>query len=163
MCLYLISAVSHHFTSQIFKGWSRSNIQVLKLGTSLLLFFKSTLAWVIIKMWLIFVIKIWNWLVALLQVNISLSNHQDVIDLCKRGWSSQCKFLILVAIINCFNLTLVCRNQLRFKNKIIDWKTVIYLCDYIQYFLLDIHTSMYSGPAIKKLYSKSFHCTKSSS
>jgi hypothetical protein len=48
-----------------------------------------------------------------------------MIDVCNRGWSPQCKILILAVIIKFFNLILYCRNQRRFNNKFIDWKTTI--------------------------------------
>ena len=49
----------------------------------------------------------------------------DAVDLCNRGWSPLCKIVVLSSIINCFNTIWYCRNQRRFEDRKINFKTAI--------------------------------------
>jgi hypothetical protein len=50
---------------------------------------------------------------------------EDMWNLCDLNWSPQGKVTITVAIINLLNFIWFVRNQARFNNKIISWKSAI--------------------------------------
>jgi len=67
--------------------------------------------------------QIWNWLHSILNINFSVATFLDSLKIIERNWSPQCKVVLLAAIINCYNTILFCRNQRRFQDKIINFRT----------------------------------------
>ncbi|MCH85855.1 glycerol-3-phosphate dehydrogenase, partial [Trifolium medium] len=55
------------------------------------------------------------------------NSMEDMWKLCDLNWSSQCKITITVAIINLINTLWLVRNQARFNNKLIPWRSAISL------------------------------------
>lgn len=57
---------------------------------------------------------LWSWLQSLINLNINVSSVPSLFDICNRGWSPQCKLVIISAIVNILNTIWSCRNNLRF-------------------------------------------------
>jgi len=72
-----------------------------------------------------FAIKLWNWLFSLLNTFIQFNSVEDVWLLLKRNWSHQCKLVIKSCIINILNFIWHKRNQTRFQDKTLHWKSAI--------------------------------------
>jgi hypothetical protein len=49
-----------------------------------------------------FALYLWNWLGSIIQLNLNLTSFSAIFEICNRGWSPQCKLVIIVAIINIF-------------------------------------------------------------
>lgn len=69
--------------------------------------------------------KLWSWISATLNINIQFGSMDDIWKYCDRPWSPQCKIKILAAVINLFNSIWFVRNESRFSNKLIHWKSAI--------------------------------------
>jgi hypothetical protein len=69
---------------------------------------------------------IWSWLSSTIGVQLLLS-VLEILKVCNGDWSSQCQVVVLASIINAFDSTWFARNQVRFNNKVIPWKTAINL------------------------------------
>ena len=68
---------------------------------------------------------IWSWLSSLLNSNASISSGDDLINLMNKQCSPQCKVVTLSAIINAVNAIWFARNQIRFNNTKIHWRSSI--------------------------------------
>ena len=68
---------------------------------------------------------IWNWLATTLNINCNTSNYLDLVSLCDRNWSPQCRIVILSAVIHCFYAISFCRNQKRFNDKVVNPRSTI--------------------------------------
>ncbi|GAU26383.1 hypothetical protein TSUD_221100 [Trifolium subterraneum] len=64
-----------------------------------------------------FATSIWKWLGSILQVHCSFSSINDSLKLCSPQNSPLCNLVILVAVINIFNVIWFCRNQSRFNDR----------------------------------------------
>lgn len=70
-------------------------------------------------------IRIWSWLASCLNLSLNFSCLEDVWKICDSSWSPQCKVIVLSALVNLFNVIWYARNQARFNNKVIHWKSAI--------------------------------------
>jgi hypothetical protein len=71
-------------------------------------------------------LNIWSWLSCILQLNLQLS-PLGIWNICFKGWSAHCQVIVLASIINVIDSIWFARNQLRFSNKSIHWKSIINL------------------------------------
>src|ERR1044072_8722630 len=74
-----------------------------------------------------FALNIWNWFANLLSSNLHFNTFEEIWQICDRNWSQQCKVVIKACIINLFSTIWYCRNQARFNNKVVHWKSAINL------------------------------------
>ncbi|KAK2361038.1 hypothetical protein QL285_086244 [Trifolium repens] len=74
-----------------------------------------------------FATSIWNWLGSCLNANCQFSDVNEAFMLCNQNWSPLCNLVIAAAIINCVNFICFARNQRRFNDKKMHWKSVINL------------------------------------
>jgi ribonuclease HI len=72
-----------------------------------------------------FAIKLWSWLAGCLNMTIQFTCMEDMWKLCDLNWSPQGKVTIIAVIINLLNSIWFVRNQARFNNKVISWKSAI--------------------------------------
>ncbi|RHN73363.1 putative ribonuclease H-like domain, ankyrin repeat-containing domain-containing protein [Medicago truncatula] len=69
--------------------------------------------------------NIWRWFASILNINLQIQNFEDIWKICSRNWNPQCKLTITAAIINILNAIWYARNQQRFQDKKIHWKSSI--------------------------------------
>ena len=72
-----------------------------------------------------FAIKLWNWLFSIINTSIQFNSVEDFWLLLDRNWSQQCKLVIKACIMNILNVIWFSRNQIRFQNKLLHWKSAI--------------------------------------
>ncbi|GAU28980.1 hypothetical protein TSUD_391800 [Trifolium subterraneum] len=72
-------------------------------------------------------VRIWSWLADCINVVIQFTSLEDMWNLCELNWSPQSKVAITVAIINLLNTIWFARNEARFNNKSISWRSTISL------------------------------------
>jgi len=72
-----------------------------------------------------YVMHTWSWFASIINKTFNFQSMQDVWDICNNSWNPQCKTILTTTIINIFNGVWFARNQLRFQNKKIPWKTSI--------------------------------------
>lgn len=71
--------------------------------------------------------SIWQWLSSILKLRCNFTTIQEAIQVSQRKWSPLCKIAILSAVINSLNTIWFCRNQMRFVDKKINFKSTINL------------------------------------
>lgn len=74
-----------------------------------------------------FAVQIWNWLSGVFNCNINLSSFSDTLQVINNAASSQCKLVMLSAIIHSFHIVWYCRNQKRYSDKTINVRSAINL------------------------------------
>ncbi|GAU35943.1 hypothetical protein TSUD_394910 [Trifolium subterraneum] len=74
-----------------------------------------------------YAIKLWSWFAGCLNIVLQFNSMEDMWNLCDLNRSPQCKITITAAIINLPNTIWLVRNEARFNNKIIPWKSAISL------------------------------------
>ncbi|MCH80179.1 ribonuclease H protein [Trifolium medium] len=72
-----------------------------------------------------FACKLWSWLAGCLNTPFVFNSLGDLWKLCDDLWSPQSKVTVIAAIVNLINTLWMVRNQARFNDKIITWKTAI--------------------------------------
>ena len=72
-----------------------------------------------------FALKLWSWLSSTLNISLQFTSLEDIWLILDRGWSPQCKVVIKACIINLIKTIWYRRNQSRFQDKLIHWKTAI--------------------------------------
>jgi hypothetical protein len=72
-----------------------------------------------------FALSLWNWLGSITHLSINLNSLSEAFEICNRGWSPQCKLVIIAAFINIINIIWLSRNNLRFNNIKPVWNSVI--------------------------------------
>ena len=82
--------------------------------TSIHLFFECTYA-----------LNLWRWLASIINYNFNFQNKEEIWNICNNSWNPQCKTVITASIINICNGIWYARNQLRFQNKRIPWKSTL--------------------------------------
>ncbi|KAK2443569.1 hypothetical protein QL285_014658 [Trifolium repens] len=71
--------------------------------------------------------NIWNWLGSCLNVNCQFNELIEAFKLCNSRWSPLCNLVVGAAIVNCVHFIWYARNQARFNDKKIHWKSIINL------------------------------------
>jgi ribonuclease HI len=74
-----------------------------------------------------FAVKLWSWLAGCLNLTIQFTTMEDMWRLCEMNWSPQSKVTLIAAIINLLNTLWFVRNQARFHDKLISWRSAISL------------------------------------
>jgi hypothetical protein len=74
-----------------------------------------------------YAIRIWSWFATAINSALQFTCMEDMWDICDRNWSSQCKVVIIVALVNLLNTIWYARNQARFNDKTITWQSAISL------------------------------------
>ncbi|XP_024636247.1 uncharacterized protein [Medicago truncatula] len=74
-----------------------------------------------------FSIRLWTWLSQILNLNLHFNDVEEIWKLCDRSWTPQCRLVIKVAIVNILATIWFVRNQARFNNKTIQWRSAISL------------------------------------
>jgi len=82
--------------------------------SSLHLFFDCTYA-----------MRIWNWLANTLNIALHFQSLEDLWKLCDRFTNKQCKVVINAALVFTINSVWYARNQIKFNNRKIPWKSSI--------------------------------------
>jgi ribonuclease HI len=72
-----------------------------------------------------FAVQIWMWFSSIININCTFNSPYDIWSICDRGWSPQCKIVILSALICIINGIWYCRNQVRFQNRRISKHSII--------------------------------------
>jgi len=72
-----------------------------------------------------FAIQLWNWLASILNFAIPFTSWSDILQILDRIWSLQCKVVIQSCLINLIYIIWFNRNQARFQDKKMHWKSVI--------------------------------------
>jgi ribonuclease HI len=70
-------------------------------------------------------VNIWTWFSEIIGINLHFNEIADIWLLYDRNWQAQCKVVILACLVNILNSIWWMRNQSRFKNKKVHWKTAI--------------------------------------
>jgi len=99
------------------RGWSIASICSscnTSLESTFHLFFQCSLA-----------MKLWSWFASLLNTNQQFNSAEDIWKLCDKRWTPQCKVVVQAVIINILSTIWFIRNQARFKDKKIHWKSAI--------------------------------------
>jgi hypothetical protein len=71
--------------------------------------------------------NIWNWLGTCLTVNCQFIELVEAFKLCNSRWSPLCNLVVAATIVNCVHFIWYARNQARFNDKKIHWKSIINL------------------------------------
>jgi ribonuclease HI len=71
--------------------------------------------------------NIWNWLGSRLNVNCQFNELVEAFKLCNSRWSPLCNLVVGAAIVNCVHFIWYARNQARFNDRKIHWKSIINL------------------------------------
>jgi ribonuclease HI len=74
-----------------------------------------------------YVVRIWLWLSSTINLNLHFNSIEDIWRLCDRRWNPQCKIVVKAALVNILATIWFVRNQARFSNKHIHWKSAINL------------------------------------
>ena len=74
-----------------------------------------------------FSIRLWTWFSQILNLNLHFNDVEEIWNLCDRSWTPQCKLVIKAAIVNILTTIWFVRNQARFNNKTIQWRSAISL------------------------------------
>lgn len=74
-----------------------------------------------------FATSIWHWLSSIINLKCTFTLIQEAIQLVHRNWSPLCKIVVLAAVTNIINIIWFYRNQTRFNNKKINFKSAINL------------------------------------
>jgi hypothetical protein len=72
-----------------------------------------------------FAVNIWTWLASILNTPFHFNNITDIWKFCDRKWAPQCKVTILACLNNIFSTIWFVRNQSRFHNKRISWRSAV--------------------------------------
>ncbi|GAU51888.1 hypothetical protein TSUD_416730 [Trifolium subterraneum] len=74
-----------------------------------------------------YAIKLWSWFAGCVNLVLQFNSMEDMWKLCDLNWSPQCKITITATIINLINTLWLVRNQARFNNNFIPWRSAISL------------------------------------
>jgi ribonuclease HI len=74
-----------------------------------------------------FAVKLWSWFANCINLVLQFNTMEDMWKICDMNWSPRCKVVIKAAMINLINCIWYVRNQVRFHNNIINWKSAISL------------------------------------
>ena len=74
-----------------------------------------------------YAMKIWNWLFSIINIYIQFSTLGDFWSLLNRNWSPQCNLVLKACMINIINTIWLNRNNRRFQDKQMHWKSAINL------------------------------------
>jgi len=66
-----------------------------------------------------------RWLASNINYTFNFQTKEEIWNLCNNSWNPPCKYVITASIINICNEIWFARNQLRFQNKKIPWKTYL--------------------------------------
>ncbi|GAU51216.1 hypothetical protein TSUD_11730 [Trifolium subterraneum] len=69
--------------------------------------------------------NIWNWLSSCLNFNCQFNDLKEAFVLCNSSWSPLCNLIVAAAIVNCVDFIWFARNQSRFNDKKIHWRSLI--------------------------------------
>jgi hypothetical protein len=69
----------------------------------------------------------WSWLGSCFNVNCNFTSLDEAFKLCNSNWSLFCNLVITVVVVNCVHSIWYARNQVRFNDKKINWKSIINL------------------------------------
>lgn len=72
-----------------------------------------------------FACKLWNWFASILNFPLQFIELSDIWKVCDRRWTPQCKLAITACLINILNTIWYSRNQARFQDKVIHWKSAV--------------------------------------
>jgi len=73
----------------------------------------------------LYVVNLWCWFASILNRTLHFQSLDDMWSICNNSWNPQCKVVITTTMINIINSIWFARNQLRFNNKKISWKSSI--------------------------------------
>lgn len=74
-----------------------------------------------------FALKLWSWLATMLVTTLQFTTIHDIWHLCDINWTPRCKVVIKACIINVLNVNWYRRNQARFQDNLLHWKSVVNL------------------------------------
>jgi hypothetical protein len=74
-----------------------------------------------------YVLNIWGWLGSCLNANCSFTSLDEALKLRISSWSPLYKLVVAAAMVNCVYFIWYARNQVRFNDKKIHWKSIINL------------------------------------
>jgi ribonuclease HI len=72
-----------------------------------------------------FALKLWSWLASLLNKSLQFNSMGEIWALLDLHWTPQCKVVVTACIFNVVNIIWYRRNQIRFQNKVIHWRSAI--------------------------------------
>ncbi|KAK2444753.1 hypothetical protein QL285_015757 [Trifolium repens] len=72
-----------------------------------------------------FAIKIWSWFANSINLVLQFTTMDDMWKICDMNWSPPCKVVIEAAMVHLLNGIWFARNQIRFNNKSLSWRTDI--------------------------------------
>jgi len=72
-----------------------------------------------------FAVKLWYWIASSLNTYFQFTSVDDIWSICNRSWSPQCKIAITTTIVFLLNSIWYARNEARFNNNYIHWKSAI--------------------------------------
>lgn len=70
-----------------------------------------------------YVVNLWCWLAATINKTLHFQAPEDLWEISNSSWNPQCKVVITATMINIINSIWYARNQMRFKDNKIPWKT----------------------------------------
>lgn len=71
----------------------------------------------------LYAVNLWCWFASLLNKTLHFQSVQDIWSICNNSWNPQCKVVITATMINIINSIWYARNQMRFNDKKIPWKS----------------------------------------
>ncbi|GAU31934.1 hypothetical protein TSUD_288680 [Trifolium subterraneum] len=74
-----------------------------------------------------YAVRLWSWFAGCINLVLQFNYVEDMWKLCDLNWSPQYKITINAAIVNLINTLWLARNQARFNNKFIPWRSAISL------------------------------------
>jgi hypothetical protein len=72
-----------------------------------------------------FASKMWYWFSSILKFPMQLNAVFDIWNICGINWTPQCKLAITACLVNILNTIWFTRNQARFQDKVIHWRSAI--------------------------------------
>jgi ribonuclease HI len=72
-----------------------------------------------------YALQLWRWFASTFNCTLNFQSKEDIWSICNGSWNPQCKVVLTATLINIFNCIWFARNQSRFQDKNINWKSSI--------------------------------------
>jgi len=72
-----------------------------------------------------YALHLWRWFASTFNCTVNFQSKEDIWNICNGSWNPQCKTVLTSSLINIFNCIWFARNQSRFQDKNIHWKSSI--------------------------------------
>jgi ribonuclease HI len=108
-----------------------------------------------------YAVNLWCWLASTLNRTLHFQTPEDMWTVANNSWNPQCKVVIIATMINIINSIWYARNQLRFNDKMVPWKSslsnVIVCTSLCGNLTTDVASSNISNFVILKKFNVTLH------